>query len=80
MRLFGRLAPGVREVRADEVQVDDKLAAGRFQELAMGNAKAGELVVEVVTEGGLVYITGDRAPGYSWTLAPEETVMLEREN
>ena len=58
----------------------DKLAAGKFQEFVLGNAKAGELVVEATAEDGLVYITGDRAPGYSWTLAPEETILLEKEN
>lgn len=65
--------------RADEVQVGDHLASGLHQSFALGNAKSGELVMKVETEGGLVYIMGDRAPGYAWTCSPEEIVMIEKE-
>lgn len=79
MRLLGKLAPGVEERRADEVQVDDCLAGGAYQRSGMSNARAGERVLEVTEDGGLVYIVGDRAPGYAWTLTSDETVMIEKE-
>jgi len=79
MKVFGKLVPEIEERRADEVNVGDRLAGGAYQRASMGNARAGEVVLDVRHDGGLIYIVGDRAPGYAWTLAPEETVMIAKE-
>lgn len=82
MKLFGRLAPDLIEVQAQEVRPDQRLAAGRYQDFGMSNvSRHGETVLEVdtTTTPDLVYIIGEREPGFSWTLAPTESVMIERE-
>lgn len=80
MKLLGRINPNVEEILAGEVKKGDRLAAGRFQAFSLSNAdSAGETVIEVTKLDGLVYIRGDREPGWEWTLAPEETVMIEVE-
>lgn len=82
MRLLGRLAPHIQEVRADEVQEGARLAAGRYQALSMGNVdSAGEVAISVDYDQAdrLVYIVGCAAPGYAWTLDPADPVMIEKE-
>lgn len=81
MKFLGRLSASVREVCADEVKVNDRLAAGRFQAFSMSNVDSeGETVTEVTHLDGLVYIQGSGSPGYEFTLYPEETLMIEEEN
>jgi hypothetical protein len=81
VKLLGRVAPNVEEVRADAVKVGDRLAAGRFQEFSMSNVhRGGEDVTAVDHADGLIYIVGHQEPGYAWTLAPEDTVMIEKES
>lgn len=80
MKLFGRLAPDLIEVQAQEVRPDQRLAAGRYQDFGMSNvSRHGEIVAEVSHIDDLVYITGEREPGYSWTCTPTESVMIERD-
>lgn len=79
MKLLGKINPRVEEVRADEVRQGDQLAAGAFQPFAMANAHIGEHVLEVASEGGLVYIVGASEPSFAWTLTPDEAVMIVKE-
>lgn len=81
MKLFGRPAPDLLGYLASEVTPGLRLAAGRYQEFGMSNVpRHGEIVAEVDHIDGLVYITGEREPGWSWTLEPTETVVIERES
>lgn len=79
MKLLGKINPRVEEVRADEVRQGDQLAAGAFQAFAMANAHAGERVLEVDAEDGLVYIVGASEPSFAWTLTPDESVAIVKE-
>lgn len=79
MKLLGKINPQVEEVRADAVLVGERPAAGAFQTFSMANARANEQVIEVDSDGGLIYIVGESAPEFAWTLAPHETVMIVKE-
>lgn len=81
MKLFGRIAPNIEEVRADTLKVGQRLAGGRFQEFDMSNvAHAGEEIMGVNPgDDGLIYVVGETAPQYAWTLEPGDIVMIEKE-
>jgi len=82
MKLLGRLAPHIQEVRADEVEEGARLAAGRYQPYSMCNVDAaGEIAISVEYDPAdrLVYIVGCAEPGYAWTLDPADPVMIEKE-
>jgi hypothetical protein len=80
VKLLGKINPRVEEVRADEVRQGDQLASGAFQSFAMSNAHVGERVLEVSAEDDLVYVVGESAPDFAWTLTPDESVAIVKES
>jgi hypothetical protein len=83
MKLFGRAAPALIEVPAAELKAGQRLAAGIYQEFGMSNvSRHGETISEVDTDTseGLVYVISEKKPGWSWTLQPGKTVMIEEQN
>jgi hypothetical protein len=79
VKLLGRLAPWIEEVRADALTADDTLAAGRYQPYELGEVDpAGEHVLKVDRDEDLIYVWSCGAPDDTFSLAPDQVVMVDR--